>query len=458
MARWSVYGQLGAGQYYNHFPGSHELGHKHRLHDNLERRIALCGGDASSAAHFWPRCWELSSQPQREAAIAAMTQAFDEWRSGAPSDEAKAAEPLWILKPIHMSRGIGIRLVSQWEEVTPHEVSGCLIQRYIDRPLLIHGMKSDLRIYVFVTGVNPLRIYVHDCGLVRFAIEPYVDEDEGEGEKATGSGGMRGQLQDRSIRRGRRPGAHLTNSSLHADSVGYERNSTVSADGVGSKWSLTAFWRHVQKRKDEEGSGAGGAACVTALRDAIDELLVKTVLAAEPAMRRANDQLELSVAMELDAAHAAVVDPAAVDTVAAERVGMADRDTASQTETQGGRQRAGSSGSDVEDSDLGDFLDDFASDSDDGEIVHKVADGTHARPQLTAPSGLLPATTAAPTATAAVKGDHLQIDDHCFEMFGFDVLVDERLKPWLLEVNTSPSLACSSPLDMDVKMRCVVAA
>lgn len=392
-----------------------------------------------------------------------MTQAYDEWW-GSQCDNAKGTEPLWILKPIHMSRGIGIRLVSQWEEVSAHEMSGCLIQRYIDPPLLIHGMKSDLRIYVFVTGVNPLRIYVHECGLVRFAIEPYVERDEKEDEKAAEtatapvSGGMRDQLQDRCRRRGRRPEAHLTNSSLHADRVGYERNGTVSADGVGSKWSLNAFWRHIQKRKDEEGSGAGGAACVTALRDAIDELVVKTVLAAAPAMRRANEQLELSVQMELDAANAVVVDPATTDTVAAARVGMADRDTASQPETH--RQRAGSSGSDVEGSDLGDFLDDFASDSDDGEIAQKVADSTHAKIQLTAPSGLLPATTAAPTATTCAKGNHgpgVQIDEHCFEMFGFDVLVDDQLKPWLLEVNTSPSLACSSPLDMDVKTRCAVA-
>lgn len=39
----------------------------------------------------------------------------------------------------------------------------------------------------------------------------------------------------------------------------------------------------------------------------------------------------------------------------------------------------------------------------------------------------------------------------CFELFGFDVLIDENLKPWLLEVNMLPSLSSSSPLDKGVK-------
>ena len=38
-----------------------------------------------------------------------------------------------------------------------------------------------------------------------------------------------------------------------------------------------------------------------------------------------------------------------------------------------------------------------------------------------------------------------------FEVYGFDVLVDANLRPWLLEVNVSPSLSSSSPLDKQIK-------
>jgi tubulin polyglutamylase TTLL6/13 len=34
---------------------------------------------------------------------------------------------------------------------------------------------------------------------------------------------------------------------------------------------------------------------------------------------------------------------------------------------------------------------------------------------------------------------------------GFDILIDHKLKPWLLEVNHAPSFATDTPLDQSVK-------
>lgn len=37
------------------------------------------------------------------------------------------------------------------------------------------------------------------------------------------------------------------------------------------------------------------------------------------------------------------------------------------------------------------------------------------------------------------------------ELYGFDILIDEQLKPWVLEVNLSPSLNIDQPLDLKIK-------
>ena len=39
----------------------------------------------------------------------------------------------------------------------------------------------------------------------------------------------------------------------------------------------------------------------------------------------------------------------------------------------------------------------------------------------------------------------------CFEVLGFDIMLDHKLKPWLIEVNHTPSFTTDTPLDKSIK-------
>jgi tubulin polyglutamylase TTLL1 len=46
-------------------------------------------------------------------------------------------------------------------------------------------------------------------------------------------------------------------------------------------------------------------------------------------------------------------------------------------------------------------------------------------------------------------------DKHCFECYGYDVIIDSDLKPWLVEVNASPSLTTTTRGDRNMKMELI---
>ena len=83
----------------------------------------------------------------------------------------KHKNQLWIVKPAASSQGKGIFLTNNIQSIPTKQ--SMIASHYISNPLLIDGVKFDIRIYVAVTCINPLRIYIYKEGLGRFATVKY---------------------------------------------------------------------------------------------------------------------------------------------------------------------------------------------------------------------------------------------------------------------------------------------
>jgi len=89
---------------------------------------------------------------------------------------APGAAPFWLAKPRNLSGAQGIAISSE-----PSEIDGVddyIVQRYIENPLLVEGRKFHMRLYMFIGSVEPLRAYLWQDGLVKFAPVPYVLSSE----------------------------------------------------------------------------------------------------------------------------------------------------------------------------------------------------------------------------------------------------------------------------------------
>jgi tubulin polyglutamylase TTLL2 len=78
---------------------------------------------------------------------------------------------IWICKPAELSRGRGISLVTDLAQLAYEQKS--IIQLYIPNPLLIRGYKWDMRIYVLVTRMRPLTVFLYKEGIARLSSDRY---------------------------------------------------------------------------------------------------------------------------------------------------------------------------------------------------------------------------------------------------------------------------------------------
>ena len=116
-----------------------------------------------------------------------------------------------------------------------------------------------------VTSFDPLRVYLYDDGLVRFATHDYSEPKPGHKK----------HVKDRFM--------HLTNYSINKSSDEFvqpskagDTNARGQAGGDGSKWTVRQLWSYMRENNKNVD--------VDKLIAEIKDVCVKTLIAAEPTL------------------------------------------------------------------------------------------------------------------------------------------------------------------------------
>ncbi|XP_026325966.1 tubulin polyglutamylase TTLL13-like isoform X2 [Hyposmocoma kahamanoa] len=210
----------------NHFPGMLEICRKDLLARNLNRMQKIYPKEYN----FFPKTWCLPAD-------------FGEALNYAKSRKNKT----FIIKPECGSQGRGIYLTKSLKEIKPTDKLIC--QVYLSKPYLVDGYKFDIRVYTLITSCDPLRIFVYNEGLVRFATSRYADPNVNNTTNVF---------------------MHLTNYALNKHSRTYVYDSEA-----GSKRKISTLNKILLSQGID----------LDRLWHSIDQVIVKTIISAWPILK-----------------------------------------------------------------------------------------------------------------------------------------------------------------------------
>ena len=229
------FSKLKPNQRYNHFAGMNSLTRKNNLGRNLLRMKKFFKAEYS----FFPDTWILPID-------------LSDFKIQARKNRT------YIVKPDNSCQGKGIFLTQNVESVAVSFDQGLVAQVYINRPFLLDGFKFDLRIYVLVSGCDPLRIYVHKEGLVRLCCTPWAGSADGS------------NIGDSTM--------HLTNYAINVKSASFRENADPDDIHDGHKRSMSRLFVYLEEQGHD----------VAVLTGKIDDLIVKTLIAVQPSVAHVN--------------------------------------------------------------------------------------------------------------------------------------------------------------------------